>query len=400
MVAKGERKIWSRSQSFSSRSKKSGGEEDDETAVSFKKSATIFKQKMRYATPAASASSASSVSTSQQRTGPDDASMNNDDSREEVDDDRYSANDADEDKSIKLSRTQSSISNASNFLASIKDRKKNKKKLDPRPFDDNVRFISPGSDDVRICSMDSKASKVTAASSKTDGDEDDDSEPSFEEDSRYDDSSLGFSKSYDSLWGDEVDREVLNACNPIPVGIEKTWNSTKKSIRKKIPRVKADLQVELPQNLASLKASACVEMPGVIPSNLKSPTEEDIKRIKEESIKSFNFAKDKASEWATYLYKTCQSEDEEEEEEEINDIIEEDKDLILDMKLAAGGGDKIVDEFRRTFSESRFQANKGGGTDAGAPPPILSADGEVIHQYIVDVASLGKGQSPTQKWSR
>ena len=400
MVAKGERKIWSRSQSFPSRSKKSGGDDDDETTLSFKKSASTFKQKMRYATPAASASSASSVSTSQQRTTPDDATINHEESREDVDDDRYSTNAPDDVKSVKLSRTLSSRSNASSFLAGIKDRKKNKKKLDPRPLDDSVRFISPGSDDVRIYSMDSKTSKATAASSKTDGDEDDESEPSFEEDSRYDDDSLGFSRSYDSLWGDQVDKEVLNACNPIPVGMEKTWKSTKKSIQKKIPRIKADLNVELPQNLASLKASACVEMPGMIPSNLKSPTEEDIKRIKAESIKSFNFAKDKAAEWAIFLYKTCKSEEEEEEEEEINDIIEEDKDLILDMKLTAGGGDKIVDEFRRTFSESRFQAHQGVSADAGAPPPILSAEGQVIHQYIVDVASLGKGQSPTQKWSR
>ena len=398
MVARGERKnIWARSPSFSSRSKKIGAD-DDRTTVSFKSAPLIKKAKkkattLRYSTHGESASTTSSVSTIEQQNGQsnrDEASMNGEESRD-GDVDRYSSSAADDAKSVKLSRTQSSKSSTGELLAGIKNRKKNKK---------NKKRLnqSQAEDDTSIHSMDSKSSKLTAASSKINGDEDEESEPSFEEDSRYGDDSLGFSKSYDSLWGDQVDREVLNACNPIPVGMEKTWKSTKRSIQKKIPRVKADLKVELPQNLASLKASACAEMPGLIPSNLKSPTDADIKRIKEESIKSFNFAKDKATEWATFLYEACNSEDEEEEEEEINEIIEEDKDLILDMKLTTGGDDRIVDEFRRTFSESRFQANKDVSTDAGAPPPVLSA--ENIHQYIVDVASLGKGQPPAQKWSR
>ena len=399
MVARGERKnIWARSPSFSSRSKKIGGD-DDRTTVSFKSAPLIKKAKKktttRYSTHGESASTASCGSTIEEQnehSKRDEVPMSDEESRNGGVD-RYSSHAADDAKSVKLSRAQSSKSSTKELLSSIKDRKKNKKSK-RHPNQSQVE------DNISIHSMGSKASKLTAASSKSDGDEDEESEPSYEEDFRYSGDSLGFSKSYDSLWGDQVDREVLNACNPIPVGMEKTWKSTKRSIQKKIPRVKAELKVELPQNLASLKASACAEMPGFIPSNLKSPTEEDIKRIKEESIKSFNFAKDKAAEWATYLYEACNSEDEEEEEEEkeINEIIEEDKDLILDMKLTTGGGDRIVDEFRRTFSESRFQANKDASTDAGAPPPVLSA--ENIHQYIVDVASLGNGQPPAQKWSR
>ena len=352
MVARGERKnVWGRSNSFSSRPNNYGADD-----ASFRSAYSFQERAKGYASrPAPRAS------TFHQRYNLDEESQYDIDGQSRRVIER------------RFSTTSVNTENVESAMARTQSRTR-------RPHMASKASLLSNESSM----MESQASMQTDASSMMESNASKLSDTSSFLD--YDDEDLRLSRSYDSLWGDRIDRKLDAACNLFPIRdmertwktTKKTWKSTKHSIKKQIPLVKADIE--------DVQAAACVGTPKA-----------NIKRIKKDSLQALNDAKGAATQWAASFYTACDS-DEDFEEAEINDLIE-DKDLILDVNFNPSGGDKIVDEFRKTFSEGLFQPKVAKKVD-GSTPPVLSADGQVIHQYVVDVATLGRGQTPAQKWSR